>query len=198
MVREIADRIVVCEEELRDLSPTRQTPEQQRRYLLGIVTKFQEITTFVVEAQYGRHQLLQDNRNMRLTTLIVDFNSAFSEDLEKRGYTVNFCESKFPSGKSRRKPKSMSFRKLKFKGYLSMSFPEKQVGEGQNEGSSTVESLEYSELLNVLSTTSNCSLPLLENTMGWIEREYKSLRGFELGTFNSSILLTLFQELSTK
>jgi Dynamin central region/Dynamin family len=34
VVREITNRIVVCEEELRDLGPTRQTPEQQRRYLL--------------------------------------------------------------------------------------------------------------------------------------------------------------------
>ncbi|KAL9629647.1 MAG: hypothetical protein Q9164_006788 [Protoblastenia rupestris] len=56
VVREIAERIAVCEEELRDLGPTRQTPEQQRRYLLGIASKFQEITTFAVEAQYGRHQ----------------------------------------------------------------------------------------------------------------------------------------------
>lgn len=41
-------------EELRDLEPTRQTPEQQRRYLLGIATRFQELTNFAVEAQYER------------------------------------------------------------------------------------------------------------------------------------------------
>ena len=34
--------------------------------------------------------------------------------------------------------------------------------------------------------------------MEWIEREYKSSKGLELDTFNLSILLTVFQELSTK
>ncbi|KAG8529797.1 uncharacterized protein KY384_005278 [Bacidia gigantensis] len=46
----------------RNRGPTKQTSEQQRRYLLGIATKFQEITTFAVEAQYGRHQFLKENK----------------------------------------------------------------------------------------------------------------------------------------
>ena len=49
VVREIADKLATCEEDLRDLGPTRQTPAQQRRYLLGIATRFQEITNFAVE-----------------------------------------------------------------------------------------------------------------------------------------------------
>jgi len=55
VVREITNRLLTCEEELRDLGPSRQTPEQQRRYLLGIATRFQEITIYTLEAQYGRH-----------------------------------------------------------------------------------------------------------------------------------------------
>ena len=198
VAREITNRIVVCEEELRDLGPPRQTPEQQRRYLLGIATKFQEIVTFAVEAQYGRQQLLQDSKNMRLATLIVDANSTFSEELERRGHTVSFRETKYPTSKRPRKFKSMQSRKLKFKGEISTPVKKTIVREGQDEGSTMLEPSEYSELFSVLPTTSDTSLPQLEDILGWIEREYKSSRGFELGSFNPSILPTLFQGLSIK
>ena len=198
VVREIADKIATCEEELHDLGPTRQTPEQQRRYLLGIATRFQEITNFAVEAQYGRHQFLKDDKHLRLATRIVDLNSAFSEDLERRGHAVNFSEMNFPPSKSSRKFKSIRSHKLKFKGYPATSSGEKKPAEGQDEPFTSSELLEYPELMNVLPTVSTCSPPLAVDILKWIEREYTSSRGFELGTFNPSILPTLFQELSMK
>ena len=198
VVREVADKLATCEEELHDLGPTRRTPEQQRRYLLGIATRFQEITNFAVEAQYGRHQFLKDDKHLRLATRIVDLNSAFSEDLERRGHAVNFSEMNFPPSKSPRKLKSIRSRKLKFKGYPESSSGEKKPAEGQDEPFTSSELLEYPELMNVLPTVSICSPPLAADILKWIEREYTSSRGFELGTFNPSILPTLFQELSMK
>ncbi|KAL8663077.1 MAG: hypothetical protein Q9168_008154 [Polycauliona sp. 1 TL-2023] len=196
VVREIAERIAVCEEELRDLGPTRQTPEQQRRYLSGIATKFQEITTFAVEAQYGRHQFLKENKTLRLATLIVHSNAAFSESLEQRGHAVNFCETTFSPSKSPRKIKTIQPRKLKLKGYSSKWSGEEKLVEGKDDRSMTSELLEYPELMNILPAVSTPRPPLSESILEWIEREYKSSRGFELGTFNPSILPTLFQELS--
>ena len=198
VIREITDRIVVCEEELQDLGPTRQTLEQQRRYLLGIATKFQEIVTFAVEAQYGRQQLLRTSNNMRLATLIVDANTTFSEELEKRGHTMNFCETKYLTSKRPRKFKSMQSRKLKLKRDVPTPVKKTRVGEGQDEGSKTLEPSEYPELLSVLPTTSGSFFTQVENILVWIERAYKSSRGFELGSFNPSILPTLFKELSIK
>ncbi len=168
VVREIAEKLATSEEELRDLGPTRQTPEQQRRYLLGIATRFQEITNFAVEAQYGRHQFLKDDKHLRLATRIVDLNSAFSEDLERRGHAVNF-----PPSKSPRKLKSIRSRKLKFKGYPATSSGEKKPAESQDEPFTSSELLEYPELMNVLPTVSTCSPPLAADILKWIEREYK-------------------------
>ena len=61
-----------------------------------------------------------------------------------------------------------------------------------------IEPLEYHGVMNILPAVSTPRPPLLESILEWIEREYKSSRGFELGSFNPSILLTLFQELSMK
>lgn len=196
VVREINDRIVVCEEELRDLGPSRQTPEQQRRYLLAVATRFQDIVTFAVEAQYGRQQLFRDSKNMRLATLIVDANSTFSGELEKKGHTVKFCETKHVTSKKSRKSDSMPSRKLKSKKDMPTPIKGKGAEEGHNEASPPLVPNEYPELLGVLPTTSNSSLTQDEDILQWIESEYKSSRGFELGSFNPSILPTLFQELS--
>jgi len=187
---------LTCEEELRDLGPSRQTQEQQRRYLLGIATRFQEITTYALEAQYGRHQFLKDDKDLRLATLIVDFNSAFSEDPEKRGQVVNFSETKFSPSKESRKLKAIRSQKLKLKGSPPELFKDQKLAEGSDTAMTAL--LEYPELINVVPTISTSPPPPSEEIMEWIEREYKSSRGFELGTFNPSILPTLFQELSAK
>ncbi len=198
VVRDVTARLLACEEDLRDLGPSRETPEQQRRYLLGIATRFQEVTTFAIEAQYGRHQYLKDDKNLRLATLIVDLNSAFSEDLERKGHAVAFDGIKYSPSKSPRKIKMMRSRKLKVEVYHTPSLAGQQSVGDQDEAIKTVDLLEYPELLNVLPTVSETPPPLSENILKWIEREYKSSRGFELGTFNPSILPTLFQELSMK
>jgi len=91
---------LTCEEELRDLEPSQQTSKQQRRYLLKIATRFQEITTYALKAQYERHQFLKNDKNLRLATLIVDFNAAFFENLEKREHAMNFSETKFSPSKN--------------------------------------------------------------------------------------------------
>ena len=196
VVREVNSRLLTCEEELHDLGPSRQTPEQQRRYLLGIATRFQEITTYALEAQYGRHQFLKDDKDLRLATLIVDFNSAFSEDLEKRGHTVNFSEIKYATGKRPRKIKPVRSRKLKLKESPRELFTNQEPTKGQN--TTTTDLLSYPELTDILPNVSDSVSPPSDNIIEWIEREYKSSRGFELGTFNPSILPTLFQELSRK
>lgn len=130
---------------------------------------------------------------MRLATLIVDFNSVFSEDLEKRGHAVNFSETKSSPSKELKPVRS---RKLKLKGSLDIFFTDKKPAEGQD--TTTIDYLKYPELINVLPTVSTAPPLLLDDIMNWIEREYKSSRGFELNTFNPTILPTLFQGLSTK
>ena len=93
----------------------------------------------------------------------------------------------------------MRSRRLKLKGSSTKCSGEEKLVDDQDDGSTTIEPLEYPEPMNILPAVSAPSRPRLsESILQWIEREYKSSRGFELGTFNPSILPTLFQELSTK
>jgi hypothetical protein len=50
------------------------------------------------------------------------------------------------------------------------------------------------ELSDVIQESWQCPLPLGDDIFDWIKRKYKESSSFELGTFNLSILSTLFQE----
>ena len=196
VVREIGGRLAACEEDLRSFGPSRETPEQQRRYILDIATMFQEITKRSLEAQYGSHQCLKDDKTLRLATLIVDFNSEFSEDVERRGHTLNFSKTKSTAGKTPRKVKlRVRSRKLSSEASPVATFDFK-MAKGHEEAATAVDPAEYPELSDVLPSLSTRPLPKSDDMLAWIEREYKSSRGFELGTFNPSLLPTLFQEQS--
>ena len=135
---------------------------------------------------------MKENKTLRVAILIVDFNAAFSESLEQRGYAVNFCKTTFSPSKSPRKIKTMRSRKLKLKGYSSKWSREEKLMDDKDNRSITIEPLEYPELISILPAVLTSRPPLSESILEWIKREYKSSRGFELGTFNLSILPTLF------
>lgn len=91
---------MTCEEELRDLEPSRQTLKQQQRYLSEIAIRFQKIITYALKAQYECHQFLKNHEDLRLATLIVNFNLTFSENLKRREHAVSLSEIKLSFNKS--------------------------------------------------------------------------------------------------
>ena len=188
VAREITNRLATCEKELRSLGSSRETPEQQRRYLLDIAMKFQETTTHALEARYARTNYLQDV-NMRIATLIVNLNTAFAEEVERKGHTVNFGTGESLTEKALP-------RKLKLQSPRTSTSNDIERLEEEIEPVKQTDD-EYPELTNVLPSPCACPWPRSQDIMVWIEREYKSSRGFELGTFDPSILPTLFQTQST-
>lgn len=48
--REISHRISCCEEELRRLGPSRESNDEQRRYLLEIAVEFQRVASHALQA----------------------------------------------------------------------------------------------------------------------------------------------------
>ena len=110
--------------------------------------------------------------------------------------TVAFCETNYTAGKKIQKLKPMRYRKLKLKENLSAPAKATGIKKDQDEESVTLEPSEYPELLSTLPSTSDPSHPQAQGILMWIEREYKFSRGFALGSFNPSILPTVFQELA--
>jgi hypothetical protein len=188
MTREINKRLTACEKELAGLGPSRETPDQQRRYLLDIAVKFQEVTSHALEAHYGRSTYLKENIYLRLATIIVDLNSAFSEDVEKRGHTIEF-------EKMNNFPKEKLSRNAILEAHPASTSLDARLTKIAAKSTIQIED-EYPELCDVLANPYECPPPQSQDILAWIECAYRSSRGFELGTFGPSILTTLFQEQS--
>jgi hypothetical protein len=189
VAREITKRLMACEEELFNLGPSRETPEQQRRYLLDIAVKFQEITSHALEARYGRSIYLKENKFLRLATILADYNSEFSEDVKKRGHTVDFNTAMSSLERSLPRRYIMTARRTS-------SLDAKPLEIADESATQVDIDDEYPELSDVLLGPSKLPWPQSQDILVWIERAYRSSRGFELGTFDPSILTTLFQEQS--
>lgn len=147
--RDIAKRLTDCEKELLDLGPSRETPEQQRRYLLDIAVKFQLVTSNALKARYRRSKYLNENKYLRLATIIVDYNSSFSDDVENRGHTLDFKTAMAAMEKALP-------RKLILKAHRRSSSLDVEPPEVADNSATQIED-EYPELCDVL--PSQCKVP---------------------------------------
>lgn len=78
---EILKRLKSRKQALKDLGNERVTPEQQRRYLLDAVARFQEIVSQGLSSNYGTDDIFDSRPNLRLATLVMRRHTVFAGDL---------------------------------------------------------------------------------------------------------------------
>jgi hypothetical protein len=178
---------------LQSLGVQRETAEQQRRILLDIVSTFQEITQHALATNYGVNDVFDEDKDLRLATLVSLRNDVFSKNLAYWGHTYTF----------RSKPER----------------PEDTDGsvddreERRNNPANTEKQRDIMQSRKTWDTTQNTSVADLEGILHasepvepsfksgilpWIEEIYSNSRGFEIGTFNHTLLSTLMKKQSVK
>ncbi|PSN58650.1 hypothetical protein BS50DRAFT_64793 [Corynespora cassiicola Philippines] len=198
--REIYHRIATCENELRILGPSRESDHQQRIYLVDMAVRFQSATSYALNTHYGMDNCFNDE-SMRLATQIVAMNDQFSEAVRKNGCTVDFDGSSaqpLDLGLPQ-KPKSLNKHRASKSKHPGLPI---QVHESSSwfpdvscqEAPDSVDISEYPELDDILHHHQRQESQITEDILSWIERIYKSSRGFELGTFDPAISPFLFNQ----
>lgn len=182
---QITQQLASCRRRLEDLGVSRQSVEQQRRYLLEMSQKFQDITSFALDAYYSRDPIFDTNPEIRLATLCVDRNDKFSNDMLKLGHSVEFDTQDDETGAP---VAHTSFSSTP----SSESNEEIDVSDEENKAFA----LRYPELSNFIPTEQGVSRPSDYNIFDWIEEEYMKARGFGLAAISPSILPTIWQEQS--
>jgi hypothetical protein len=182
---QIVQQLASCRRRLEDLGVSRQSTEQQRRYLMEMSQKFQDITNFALDAYYSRDPVFNDNPEIRLATLCVDRNDKFSDDMLKFGHSVEFDtqddDMKAPVAQT-----------------SSSSTPPSESDEKSviSDGNAKASKLQYPELSDLIPTKRGIPKPSDDDIFDWIEAEYMKARGFGLATIGPSILPTIWQEQS--
>lgn len=167
----------------------RNSEAQQRNYLLEIAKEFQDIWKNAINAYHGNDQCFREKPSLRLATKIIDHNEKFRKDVDKHGHIWRFSrrsieeENNSDSGSS-----------------SSKEADEVPVDANQILSASTLVVLplpaiarEYPEL-RIIVHQRNLQRHSPLNVFQWIEMRYRMTRGYDIGTFNPTLIPGLFNE----
>ncbi|KAL9024699.1 MAG: hypothetical protein Q9180_007834 [Flavoplaca navasiana] len=223
---EVAENLKAYEMRLKALGPCRETKDQQQKYLLDLATRFQVITTQALEANYGYDDIFDLRPSLRIATAIVNRYDTFSEDVWQKGLTmaftskatkkrsadamdtetpnVNIQETGLPnsippsrvlSSASSAESKNMDSQFSKSEAGAPDPFPDPLRKMLATRYHSTIDDLD--DLDDLLYDEPLPARPKM-GIMEWVEKEYKSARGFELGTIGTSLLQGMWKKQSSK
>lgn len=161
------------------MGASRETRTQQRRYLLDLATRFQDVTTKASEAHYEDADATDTQTSLRLATAVVDRNELFNRDLWQFGHTMAF-EAGPESGGGKADSEKAS-----------------EETQDMKEMASTRYQPTPNDLDDILSNEQIYFAPDTD-IMEWLEKVYRQARGFEMGTFHSSLMPSMWKKQSCK
>ncbi|CAK47954.1 hypothetical protein M747DRAFT_264994 [Aspergillus niger ATCC 13496] len=141
----------------------------QRSYLVDVMSSFQTIVSHALNSNYGADDAFEDDAILRLATRVVNRNDIFSNDVAQWGHQHHFG--------------------------LGASEDDQTSSDGDllTRKVDTVGDLE-----GIVDEPISVSFPLRGGIHSWIEELYRASRGFEIGTFNGTLLSTMMKSQSTK
>ncbi|CEI68579.1 hypothetical protein FVEN_g5276 [Fusarium venenatum] len=174
---------------LKSLGQSRSTEAEQRVYIGEIAARFAQITNYGLDAYYTRHRIFE-NEELKLITRIREINEGFGKVLYDKGHTRNFSEF---GNEDRKEPSEDADASDPFSTvdvnredlYEEMTFKIPLLGEDDLVG-------------DILYDPYYCDEPLDEDILAYIEKEYLSSRGYEIGTFSGEMIPVTFKEQSKK
>ena len=192
---EIGQKLKFSKAQLEKLGPSRTNKDQQFQYLLELANRFQTITSLALKAHYGGDDVFDQKPTLKLATAIIGRNNSFSDDVALRGHTMTFEKEK---DESISKAAPVLFGQP---AEIPASFaPNGAVP--RSDGIAAVETQRvryhgnYGELEDILIDDCTITRPKPIGIKPWLEGVYRTSRGFELGTFDASILPIVWKKQS--
>lgn len=178
---------------LQSLGVQRETAEQQRRVLLDIVSAFQEITQHALATNYGANDVFDEDKNLRLARLVSLRNDVFSNNLAQLGHTYTFRSKPERAGDTDGSVDDREERRN------NPADTEKQQDIMQSRKTwDTTQNTSVADLEEILHASELVEPSFKSGILPWIEEIYSNSRGFEIGTFNHTLLSTLMTKQSVK
>jgi hypothetical protein len=170
---------------LQSLGVPRETTEQQRRILLDVVSAFQEITQHALATNYGVNDAFDEDKDLRLATLVSLRNDVFSHDIAHCGHTYTFRSN------SEVTDNSVDDREERCNNLTDTENPQSIMPSRKSWDPTRSTSVE--DLDDILHVSEPVEPSIKGDILPWIERVYSNSRGFEIGTFNHTLLSTLMR-----
>ncbi|KAI4236629.1 MAG: hypothetical protein LQ349_002430 [Xanthoria aureola] len=189
---DVMQNLKASEKKLNALGPSRETREQQQKYLLKLADRFQSMTANALEARYAGDNAFESMPRLRLATAMVTRNEIFSSDVWHRGLTMRFVY-----GKPKDKPaegENENHKSSSDSDEAPPSFHDPQSGEDMvptryQLGDDDLDDILYNERIPASPD---------KGIMKWMEKVYNSSRGYEMGTFDVSLIPFMWKQQTLK
>ncbi|KAJ5998589.1 hypothetical protein N7451_006399 [Penicillium sp. IBT 35674x] len=188
---EVSKRLKESKDALRLLGFERETPEQQRRFLIDIVSEFQKITQHALCTNYGAYDIFV-KQEARLATLISNRNAQFCDDMSDFGHEYAF------------KTECLALAQGEPTASVAEESLQSNIDNSESKESNLsgfTESRKFpdlEELDEILCQNLEIQCPSNSSIESWIETIHHGAKGFEIGTFNHTLLTTLMKSQSSK
>jgi hypothetical protein len=145
--------------------------EEQFQYVVDVAIQFQTIVSDALHAGYSRAEMFGSNPTLRLATQAINRGEIFAKALGSHGHVYQFQpeNTSIQSGISR----------------LTMQDPA-EVGVRTIKDHPDIEDLTY--------VNTSVPAPSSADIIDWIHELYRDSRGFELGTFDATILGVILKD----
>jgi hypothetical protein len=179
------------------LGGERESTAQQSIYLLDIVAKFQRITEDALQTNYGSQDAFDDEADLRLATLVANRNGLLSDDFSTRGHEYDFMSHNHDDDSDDQNNRGVSSPASSILAQTGRMNDDDEEEEEQR----SVPSRKLGSCSDIGDILHDC-VPIndskTQGILAWIENLYQEPRGFEIGTFNSSILSSVLKKQSAK
>ena len=162
--------------------------------------RFQEIVALALSANYVRSNWFDEEPSLRFATKVVNRSELLSTTIDKFGHKYDFnavdqelIENEDEVGY----PEEVVYEPENRSETVSEDESE-NVDEASNHCISNRTTTDHDELDEVMFAKKTISSAIAEDIVEWLTTAYKSSRGFELGTFDSSILAMTMKTQSSK
>ncbi|KAJ5124287.1 Dynamin [Penicillium bovifimosum] len=199
---ESTKRLNAARKALQSLGTERQTPEQQRMTLLDIVSSFQQITHLALVANYSLDDIFDTDRDVRLATMVSSRNEEFSNHVSTWGHEFAFTDTSqtdplpdpLPEPKEPEGSKGSEESAGSSEEFAAEIEPAKQCGVDFIPSRGIQADEEVQEILH-----DAVNAPRAKDGISiWMGTVYRESRGFEIGTFNHTLLSALMKKQSAK
>lgn len=85
--REVLTKLNTARRGLEDLGSKRQTPDEQRRFVMDIASQFREVVILALNGNYSGNKVFDQEQDLMMVTAVVNRNEKFANDIEKHGHT---------------------------------------------------------------------------------------------------------------
>ncbi|KGO75236.1 Dynamin [Penicillium italicum] len=186
---EVIKRLKDAKGLLQSLGFQRETAEQQRRILLDVVSAFQELTQQALATNYGLNDIFDEDKDLRLATLVSLRNDVFSHNLAHHGHTYTFRSNPEETDGSvdDREERCNDTAESETRDLMQ-----------SRESWDPTRNTSVEDLGEILHGSEPVEPSMEGGILPWIEAVYSNSRGFEIGTFNHTLLSTLMKKQSVK